>query len=152
MNRFVLIADISLLVIVFPPAGWTQAKEPQQTLADFYNLIAYSIQLSDLFQLHQLDPEENHNLSTHGSTHGNSAHGSSTHGDAHNPSYVFRGLVCYYGMHYVSIFQSRSVGVYEYLLFDDTTIKNIGDWEAVKAKCVKSCYQPVLLLYELVES
>lgn len=69
--------------------------------------------------------------------------------DLANPAYVFRGLVCYYGMHYVSIFQSRNRGLYEYLLFDDQTIKNIGDWESVKTKCVKSCYQPVLLLYEL---
>jgi hypothetical protein len=69
--------------------------------------------------------------------------------DTANPSYVFRGLVCYYGQHYVSIFQSREVGRYEYLLFDDHNIKTIGDWEAVKQKCVMSCYQPVLLLYEL---
>jgi hypothetical protein len=41
------------------------------------------------------------------------------------------------------------VGSFEYLLFDDLSIKPIGDWEAVKAKCVRSCYQPVLLLYEL---
>ena len=66
---------------------------------------------------------------------------------ANNPAYVFRGLVCYYGAHYVSIFQGSEAGAY--LLFDDYTVKSIGDWEAVKFKCVRSMYQPVLLLYEL---
>jgi len=66
---------------------------------------------------------------------------------ATNPAYVFRGLVCYYGAHYVSIFQGSEAGAY--LLFDDYTVKSIGDWEAVKFKCVRSMYQPVLLLYEL---
>ena len=66
---------------------------------------------------------------------------------ANNPAYVFRGLVCYYGAHYVSIFQGSEAGAY--LLFDDYTVKSIGDWDAVKFKCVRSMYQPVLLLYEL---
>ena len=46
-------------------------------------------------------------------------------------------------------FQSRAAELHEYLLFDDHRVINIGSWEAVKQKCVKSCYQPVLLLYEL---
>ena len=83
-------------------------------------------------------------------------------------------MVCYYGLHYVSIFHSiikkdfkttsintnsntanneannnSSNGDGDYLLFDDETISNIGNWDAVKIKCIKSCYQPVLLLYEL---
>ena len=88
------------------------------------------------------------------------------------PSYVFRGLVCYYGLHYVSIFQqfsnaattsstaSSSAGPalqqselevveQQYLLFDDQNIRVIGDWAAVQELCVKALYQPVLLLYEL---
>lgn len=35
-------------------------------------------------------------------------------------------------------------------MFDDAKIREIGDWNDVKVECVKSRYQPVLLLYELV--
>lgn len=153
--------------------GWMQDREAPETLADFYSLIAYSLKLSDLFQLHgQHAAAAAAVTSTHppGGTSASASVASPScpapsattqataaataaaavrEGGAANPSYVFRGLICYYGKHYVSIFQSRKVGMYEYLLFDDQTIKVIGDWEAVKDKCVKSCYQPVLLLYEL---
>jgi hypothetical protein len=64
--------------------------------------------------------------------------------------YVFRGFVCYYGSHYVSIFQERlKGGEVHFLLFDDQKIRPLGGWEAVKKECIKSCYQPVILLYEL---
>lgn len=64
--------------------------------------------------------------------------------------YVFRGFVCYYGSHYVSIFQERlQGGEVHFLLFDDQKIRPLGGWEAVKKECIKSCYQPVILLYEL---
>lgn len=209
--------------------GWQSDKEARDTLRDFYELIAYSLQLGDLFQVHgdsgrvpsgtvtsstsasaaaaanhgsgggsganghgrsngatsahpPSHPHAPHShdlpslthrgtVPTHAHAHAHAHTGSSTsasssgstgtgpfsapgapsvlHVDTANPSYVFRGLVCYYGQHYVSIFQSREVGRYEYLLFDDHNIKTIGDWEAVKQKCVMSCYQPVLLLYEL---
>ena len=68
-----------------------------------------------------------------------------------DPSYLFRGMVCYYGLHYVSIFYSGEIidNVYNFLLFDDHTIKDIGEWVDVKERCIKSRYQPVLLLYEL---
>lgn len=36
-----------------------------------------------------------------------------------NTIYVFRGLICYYGHHYVSIFQEYSPGEPVFLLFDD---------------------------------
>jgi hypothetical protein len=69
--------------------------------------------------------------------------------DSSGPTYVFRGFVCYYGLHYVSIFQEYSPGAAKFLLFDDQRIRPLGSWEDVKMECVRSCYQPVLLLYEL---
>ena len=126
--------------------GWTQERESTQTLQDFYALIAYSIQLSDIFHV-----QGNTTISNNDGSRGGGSSSASTSGgtSSSNPSYVFRGLVCYYGKHYVSIFQSRAAELHEYLLFDDHRVINIGSWEAVKQKCVKSCYQPVLLLYEL---
>ena len=128
-----------------------QDRESAQTLTDFYNLIAYSIRLSDLFQKQQQQQQQQqHGEVSHlaGAPSVNSGNSGNSESIG-NPAYVFRGLVCYYGKHYVSIFQSRAPGHYQYLLFDDQSVKNIGSWEAVKEKCVKSCYQPVLLLYEL---
>jgi len=60
-------------------------------------------------------------------------------------------MVCYYGLHYISIFDSGEIieNIHNFLLFDDHTIKDIGDWTDVKEKCIKSRYQHVLLLYEL---
>ena len=65
--------------------------------------------------------------------------------------YCLRGMVCYYGLHYISIFQSRpdQEGVPQYLLFDDAHVRSLGSWGAVMAECVRSRYQPVLLLFEL---
>ena len=45
------------------------------------------------------------------------------------PSYVFRGLVCYYGLHYVSIFQEHHQDEdkpVQFLLFDDNNVRLIG--------------------------
>ena len=36
-----------------------------------------------------------------------------------------------------------------FLLFDDKKIRPLGGWDDVKKECLKSFYQPVLLLYEL---
>lgn len=86
-----------------------------------------------------------------------------------NPSeatYVFRGFLAYYGKHYVAFFRSSLEHMVskvsansdlgedrgppdEYALFDDATVRSIGDWDAVKAECFKAKYQPVLLVYEL---
>jgi hypothetical protein len=64
------------------------------------------------------------------------------------PSYALQGLVCYYGKHYVSIFQAHG-NEESFILFDDHRIRLIGSWIDVIEECVKSRYQPVLLFYEL---
>ena len=38
------------------------------------------------------------------------------------------------------------------MLFDDQKVRPLGGWEDVKKECLKSFYQPVLLLYELEDS
>ena len=48
---------------------------------------------------------------------------------------------------------SKEGGVHaQFLLFDDQKIRPLGSWEDVKKECLKSLYQPVLLLYELQDS
>ena len=48
---------------------------------------------------------------------------------------------------------SKEGGVHaQFLLFDDQKIRPLGTWEDVKKECLKSLYQPVLLLYELQDS
>ena len=66
--------------------------------------------------------------------------------------YCLRGMVCYYGLHFVSIFQAGEGdgedGYAQYLLFDDSHIRVIGNWLDVVEEAVKARYQPVLLLFE----
>jgi len=108
--------------------GWTNDTETANTLSSFYSIIAYTICLRDLFNIQGLGEHEK------------------------GPTYVFRGLVCYYGLHYVSIFQEFNQNdgkPVQFLLFDDKNVRFLGDWSAVKRECVKARYQPVLLLYEM---
>lgn len=63
-----------------------------------------------------------------------------------NICYVFKGMVCFYGRHYVSFFySSRSQ---QWYLFDDSKVKAIGSWEAVYNRILKGSYQPTLLFWE----
>lgn len=67
--------------------------------------------------------------------------------------YSFRGLVCYYGRHYVGFFASRSLdedGVERerWFLFDDTRVKLVGTWGDVRLRVERGGYQPTLLFYE----
>ena len=40
----------------------------------------------------------------------------------------------------------------QFLLFDDQKITKLGEWEDVKRECLRSSFQPVLLLYEIENS
>ena len=40
----------------------------------------------------------------------------------------------------------------QFLLFDDQKVRRLGGWDEVKRECLRSFYQPVLLLYELENS
>lgn len=63
--------------------------------------------------------------------------------------YRLRGMVLYYGKHYVAVVASESMRAW--LLLDDTRISVVGDWAAVVDKCVACRYQPTILFYELMQ-
>jgi hypothetical protein len=48
--------------------------------------------------------------------------------------------------------ENTNGGEARFLLFDDQKIRPLGGWEEVKRECLKSLYQPVLLLYELQDT
>jgi hypothetical protein len=71
------------------------------------------------------------------------------------PTYRFCGVICYYGLHYVSLFARRcqnkkSQNYGQWLLFDDARIHALSNWNAVKAFCVKAHYQPTVVWFERV--
>ncbi|XP_078055468.1 inactive ubiquitin carboxyl-terminal hydrolase 54a isoform X2 [Mustelus asterias] len=56
------------------------------------------------------------------------------------------GMVCYYGKHYSTFFFQTKIRKWMY--FDDAHVKEIGPkWKDVVTRCIKSHYQPLLLLY-----
>nr|XP_023676124.1 inactive ubiquitin carboxyl-terminal hydrolase 54-like isoform X2 [Paramormyrops kingsleyae] len=56
------------------------------------------------------------------------------------------GMVCYYGKHYSTFFFQTKIRKWMY--FDDAQVKEIGPkWKDVVSRCIKSHYQPLLLLY-----
>ncbi|TYZ69214.1 hypothetical protein PybrP1_011290, partial [[Pythium] brassicae (nom. inval.)] len=80
--------------------------------------------------------------------------------------YAFRGMVCYYGRHYVGFFASRSAvdgatrqgqeqprqeqgqSPERWYLFDDTRVQLVGAWADVRLRVERGGYQPTLLFYE----
>jgi len=60
----------------------------------------------------------------------------------------FKGLVCFYGRHYIAFFCSLKHRAW--YLFDDRRVKVVGTWDNVLKKLVNGKLQPVLLFYELL--
>jgi len=63
--------------------------------------------------------------------------------------YVFRGLICYYGMHYIALFWCFSRK--RWILFDDTCVKEKQDWNSVVNLIMTGLYVPTLVFYECLE-
>lgn len=130
----------------------TQAdeRESRQNLIAFYRLISNRIHLNEIFLVgRDGDSEE---LENHREVGNRGDRNAQSRDVSKRQSYLFRGMVCYYGKHYISIFQESSnggKGVPHFLLFDDQNIRALGGWDDVVDEAVKSMYQPVLLLYEL---
>jgi ubiquitin C-terminal hydrolase len=72
---------------------------------------------------------------------------------------VYRGLdegskhqlisvVCYYGQHYHCFAYNQELA--RWVMFDDSTVKVVGDWEDVARTCRKGHLQPQVLFYEAV--
>ena len=60
--------------------------------------------------------------------------------------HLFRGMICYYGLHYVAFFLNRTDG--SWLMFDDHVVRPLGRWEEVKERCLQGKWQPVMVFYE----
>ena len=62
--------------------------------------------------------------------------------------YRLRGVVCYYGRHYVAFFEGDG----NWLMFDDRRVSAVGDWEAMTDRAVRGRLQPILCFFEVEES
>lgn len=62
------------------------------------------------------------------------------------PLYLFRGLICYYGMHYVAFFFCWARK--KWILFDDTCVREEKDWSSVASIIMNGQYVPTILLFE----
>ena len=63
-----------------------------------------------------------------------------------NCNYVLRGMITFYGRHYISYFYSDKYDTW--MQFDDEHIKSIGNFKAVMKKCISGRQQPTTLFYE----
>ena len=63
--------------------------------------------------------------------------------------YGLRGVVCWYGKHYVAFFESE-VGE-RWLMFDDRRVSHVGHWEELCTRAVLGKLQPILAFYEKTE-
>ena len=63
-----------------------------------------------------------------------------------NARYVLKSIICYFGHHYQAYAFSEELE--QWLLFDDTNIQLVGDWQDVKSMVRSSQLQPSVLFYE----
>ncbi|CAM6063096.1 unnamed protein product [Sphagnum tenellum] len=59
-------------------------------------------------------------------------------------------VVCYYGQHYHCFAYNQELA--RWVLFDDSTVKVVGDWGDVAMTCRKGHLQPQVLFYEAVSA
>eukprot|EP00960_Hanusia_phi_P053329 762003-Hanusia_phi.AAC.1 len=60
--------------------------------------------------------------------------------------YRLRCMVCFYGQHYVLL--SYKPRVKEWVQYDDSSVKRVGDWKDVAERCRLGRFQPNVLFYE----
>ena len=60
--------------------------------------------------------------------------------------YTLKSIICYFGHHYQAYAFSEELE--QWLLFDDTNIQLVGDWQDVKSMVRSSRLQPSVLFYE----
>ena len=63
-----------------------------------------------------------------------------------NARYTLKSIICYFGHHYQAYGYSEELD--QWLLFDDTNIQLVGDWQDVKSMVRSSRLQPSVLFYE----
>jgi hypothetical protein len=64
--------------------------------------------------------------------------------------YRLRAVVCFYGRHYVLLAYNPRVKLW--VQYDDASVRAVGRWVDVAAKCRTGRYQPHLVLYEAAPS
>ena len=78
--------------------------------------------------------------------HADCSRGSSTW--VQDEVYCFHGMICYFGMHYVALFWCPARK--RWIFFDDTSVCEKEDWNAVTKLMMSGQYLPTLLFYERV--
>ncbi|PHT98466.1 hypothetical protein BC332_32545 [Capsicum chinense] len=71
------------------------------------------------------------------------------HGLAPKNKHCLISMVCYYGQHYHCFAYSRDHG--KWVMYDDKTVKVIGDWDDVLVTCERGHLQPQVLFFEAVK-
>ena len=66
--------------------------------------------------------------------------------------YVLRGVICFYGHHYVLLFMARDKEQPDYALkrwlyFDDSLVRPIGTWRDVKPFIASNAFRPTIAFY-----
>ncbi|MEW5304043.1 MAG: hypothetical protein WDW36_006678 [Sanguina aurantia] len=64
--------------------------------------------------------------------------------------YALRAMFCYYGQHYHAFIYSEQLGLW--VMFDDSTVSNVGKWPSVLTKCHTGRIQPLVLFYGQVQT
>ena len=66
-----------------------------------------------------------------------------------------RPQICYYGKHFVAFVKqppSAAAAPEDWISYDDANVRNLGsDFDAVRERCAKAHWQPLLLFYEKPE-
>ncbi|KAF3614490.1 putative LOB domain-containing protein 27-like [Capsicum annuum] len=71
------------------------------------------------------------------------------HGLAPKNKHCLISMVCYYGQHYHCFAYSCDHG--KWVMYDDKTVKVIGDWDDVLVTCERGHLQPQVLFFEAVK-
>ena len=64
--------------------------------------------------------------------------------------YALHSMVCFYGAHYQAFVWSQKAQLW--LLFDDSHVSKVGDWQHVINKCFLGRIQPSVLFFARVGS
>lgn len=64
--------------------------------------------------------------------------------------YALRAMFCYYGQHYHAFIYSEQLALW--VMFDDSTVSNVGKWSSVLTKCHTGRIQPLVLFYGQVQA
>lgn len=61
--------------------------------------------------------------------------------------YRFRGMICYYGKHYVAYFYNFKSKLW--YVYDDTNVQPVGsEWPMIRDRCLRGRLQPNIIFYE----